>query len=100
MCVFSRYCIGTSDISGINQAKMSTSAARAEDLKKLLRGLLISSPRAITVDQLERDFLLQEGHGVPFRELGYPSFLKYLESIPDTVVVSFVYCLSSIGIIE
>jgi len=92
--VFGRYRIGTVDISGINQAKMSTPAARAEDLKILLRGLLISSPRAITVDQLERDFILQEGHDVPFRKLGYPSFLKYLESIPDTVVVSFVYCLS------
>jgi hypothetical protein len=79
---------------------MSTPAARAEDLKKLLRGLLISSPRAITVNQLERDFLQQEGHGVPFRELGYPSFLKYLESNPDTFVVSFVYCLGSSGVIE
>jgi len=71
---------------------MSAPAARAEDLKMLLRGLLISSPHAITVDQLERDFLHEEGHEVPFRELGYPSFMKYLESIPDTVVVSFVYC--------
>jgi len=79
---------------------MSTPAARAEDLKKLLRGLLISSPRAITVDQLERDFFQQEGHGVPFRELGYPSFMKYLESNPDTFAVSFVYFLGSSGIIE
>jgi hypothetical protein len=70
---------------------MSRPAGRAEELKKLLRALLISSPRAITVDQLESDFLLQEGHGAPFRELGYPSFMKYLESIPDRVVVSFVY---------
>jgi len=94
MCVFSRYCIGTIDISGINQLKMSTPAARAEDLKMLLRGLLVSSPHAITVDQLERDFLQQEGHEVPFRKLGYPCFMKYLESIPDTVFVSFVYCVS------
>ena len=79
---------------------MSTPAARAEDLKKLLRGLLISSPHAVTVDQLERDFVQQEGHVVPFRELGYPCFMKYLESIPDTCVVSFVYCLSSSGVIE
>jgi hypothetical protein len=91
MCVFSRYCIVTSDISGINQAKMSMPAARAEELKILLHGLLISSPRGITVDHFERDFLLQEGHGAPFHELGYPSFMKYLESIPDTFVVSFVF---------
>jgi len=73
---------------------MSTPTARPEELKILLRALLISSPCAITVDQLERDFLQREGHGVPFRELGYHSFMMYLESIPDTVDVSFVYCLS------
>ena len=100
VCFFSRYCIDTRDISGINQANMSTPAARAEDLKIILRGLLISSPHALTVDQLERDFVEQEGHNVPFRELGYPSFMKYLESIPDAVVVSFVYCLSSNGVTE
>ena len=100
VCVFSRYRIDTSGISGINQANMSTPAARAEDLKIILRSLLISSPHAITVDQLERDFVQLEGHDVPFREIGYPSFMKYLESIPDTVVVSFVYCLSSNGVTE
>ena len=73
---------------------MSMPTARAEDLKMILHDLLISSPHAITVDQLERDFILQEGRNVPFRELGYPSFMKYLESIPDTVVVSFVHYLS------
>jgi hypothetical protein len=77
---------------------MSTPAVGAEDLKKILRSLIVSSPQNITVDQLERDFLLQEGHVVPFRKLGYPSFIKYLESIPDTLYVSFVCCLSSSGI--
>jgi hypothetical protein len=72
---------------------MSTLAAKAEDLKIILRGLLISTPNTITADQLERDFKLQEGQHVPFRELGYPTFLKYLESIPDTVVVSFIHYL-------
>jgi hypothetical protein len=79
---------------------MATPAARTEDLKRLLHALLILSPHGIAVDQLERECILWEGRDVPFRELGYPSFLKYLESIPDTVIVSFVYCLSSSGIIE
>ena len=79
---------------------MSMPAARAEDLKIILRSLLISSPLAMTVDQLERDFVELEVHDVPFREIGYPSFMKYLESIPDTVVASFVFCLSSSGITE
>jgi len=75
-------------------------AARSEDLKRILRAFLISSPDGITVNELEKEFLLWEGHDVPFRELGYPSFIKYLESIPDTVEVSFVYFLSSSGIVE
>jgi len=79
---------------------MATPAARADDLKRVLHALLVSSPHGIAIDQLERDFLLLDGCDVPYHELGYPSFLKYLESIPDTVVVSFVYCLSSSGIIE
>jgi hypothetical protein len=99
MCLFSRFCIGTRDISGINKAKMSTPEARAE-LKNIVSALLVSSPCAITVDQLERDFSLTMGYGIPFRELGYPTLMKYLESIPDTAVVSFMYCLSSGGIIE
>ena len=94
MCVFCRHCIGTIDISKIIQVKMSTPLARAEELKNILRALLISSPHAITVDQLERDFLQYEGHKVPLRKLGYPSFMKYLESIPDAAVVSFVYFVS------
>jgi hypothetical protein len=79
---------------------MATPAARAEDLKRILRALLTLSPDGIAADELEKEFLLWEGHDVPFRELGYPSFMKYLESIPDTVDVRFVYCLSSSGIIE
>ena len=72
---------------------MSTLAARAEDVKFILHSLLVSSPRVITVDELQRDYRLREGRNVPFLELGYPTFMKYLESIPDTVVVSFVYYL-------
>jgi hypothetical protein len=70
---------------------MAKPAARAEDVKRILHTLLILSPHGIPVYQLERDFFLWEGRDVPFRELGYPSLLKYLESIPDTVFVSFVF---------
>jgi hypothetical protein len=33
---------------------------------------------------------MREGCDVPFHELGYVSFMQYLESIPDTVVCQFV----------
>jgi hypothetical protein len=72
---------------------MMAQAAEWDELKTLLRGLLISSPRAMTADQLQRDFKLHEGRDVPFHKFGYSSFLEYLNSVPDTVVVSFVYYL-------
>jgi hypothetical protein len=81
-----------SDICDISQYKMSLAAVQ-DELKTLLRGLLISSPRAMTIDELQRDYRLQEGQDVPFHKLGYKSFLEYLKSVPDTVVVSFVYYL-------
>jgi hypothetical protein len=71
-------------------------AAVQDELKTILRGLLISSPQAMTADELQTDYKLQEGQDVPFRKLGYKSFLEYLKSVKDSVVVSFVcflrYC--------
>jgi hypothetical protein len=68
-------------------------ASLQDELKTLLRGLLISSPHAMTVDQLWRDYRKQEGHDVPFRKLGYNTFEEYLNSVPDTVLVSSAFYL-------
>lgn len=96
-CVFNRCYVDTSDISGINQGKMSALTAERDQVKTILRGLLISSAQTMTAEQLHRDFRQQEGQNVPYRKLGYNSFLEYLKSIPDAVAVSFVYCLRSSG---
>jgi hypothetical protein len=88
--MFNRCYVDTSDISGINQGKMS---AEQDQIKTILRGLLISSAQTMTAEQLHRDFRYQEGQNVPYHKLGYNSFLEYLKSIPDAVAVSFVYCL-------
>jgi hypothetical protein len=92
--MFNSCYVDTSEISGINQAKMSASAAEPDLVKTILRGLLISSAKTMTAEQLCRDYRLQEGHNVPYHKLGYNTFMEYLRSIPDTVAVSFVYCLT------
>jgi hypothetical protein len=89
--MFDRCYVDISDISGINQAKMSALAADRDQVKTILRGLLISSAHTMTAEQLHRDYKQQEGQNVPYHKLGYNSFLEYLKSIPDAVQVSFVY---------
>jgi hypothetical protein len=91
--MFSRCYVEISDISGINQAKMSALAAEEEQVKIILRGLLISSAHTLTAEQLQRDYKLQEGQNVPYLKLGYSSFMEYLKAIPDAVSVSITYCL-------
>lgn len=58
------------------------------ELKFILKSLLISTPRAITVDELFSDYAKQEGHVFPFRKFGFSCFIDFLLSIPDTVNVS------------
>ncbi|XP_033607617.1 tudor domain-containing protein 5 isoform X4 [Cryptotermes secundus] len=82
-----RCCVDTSDISGIDQDKMSALTAERDQLKTILRGLLISSAQTMTAEQLHRDFKQQEGQNVPYRKFGYSSFLEYLKSIPDAVAI-------------
>ena len=66
---------------------MSQSADLPE-LKTVLRGLLISTKRAMTLNDLSRDFKNQEGYDIPFRKFGFNSLLDFLNSITDTVQVS------------
>lgn len=60
------------------------------ELKSVIRGILVSSPTAMTVRQLDVDFKKTEGAEFPFKKFGSDNFLDYLRSIPDTVVVSLM----------
>jgi hypothetical protein len=71
---------------------MSALAAEQDQVKIILRGLLISSAQTLTAEQLHRDYRLQEGQNVPYHKFGYNSFLEYLKSIPDAVSVSITSC--------
>ncbi|CAG2064722.1 unnamed protein product, partial [Timema podura] len=62
-----------------------TENGELSNVKALLRGLLISSTKAMTIDTLKRDFKEEEGRDIPFQQLGYQSLNAFLESIPDTL---------------
>ncbi|XP_049949163.1 uncharacterized protein LOC126457138 [Schistocerca serialis cubense] len=62
--------------------------AEKAELKSILRGLLISSPKQMTVRELANDFSRQEGREFPFQKYGFRTFVDYLRTIKDTVLLS------------
>ncbi|XP_044752165.1 tudor domain-containing protein 5-like [Coccinella septempunctata] len=62
--------------------------AQLEEVKKILRSLLVSAPVKVTVSSLNKDYRSLEGRGIPFKELGYNSLLHLLHSIPDVLRVN------------
>nr|WFP31747.1 TDRD5 [Locusta migratoria] len=62
--------------------------AEKAELKSILRGLLISSPKQMTVRDLANDFSKQEGREFPYQKFGFRTFVDYLKTIKDTVVLS------------
>lgn len=59
--------------------------ADLDEIKGILRSLLISSPRIMTVEDLRRDYRKEESRECPL--LGYRNFTEFLQSIPDVVTV-------------
>lgn len=57
------------------------------DVKKRIRALLISSKNGSTLKQLYSDYKSVIGEELPYRELGYPSVIALIRSIPDVVSV-------------
>ncbi|KAK7863839.1 hypothetical protein R5R35_003323 [Gryllus longicercus] len=58
-----------------------------EEVKTIIRGLLVSSPVEVTVLKLRRDFKAQEGQDIPFYEFGFRDVTTFLRSIPDVCKV-------------
>ncbi|KAG1685077.1 Tudor domain-containing protein 5 [Nymphon striatum] len=59
------------------------------DVKKLLRSLLISSKTGLSIDQLCRDFRVQEGYPLPYAKFGYPNPSTFLRECQDIAESSF-----------
>lgn len=60
-----------------------------QNTKMVLRSLVNSNPggQGITIEQLNRDYHIQENEPIPFRALGFVSLESFLLSINDTLTV-------------
>lgn len=67
---------------------MSTPLDITKSTKKLLRSLLESVPRSISVKQLDDDYLKFVGSRIPYREMGHSTLVEFLSTIPDVVSCS------------
>ncbi|KMY93740.1 uncharacterized protein LOC6734462 isoform X1 [Drosophila simulans] len=57
-------------------------------VKKVVHSLVVSSPGKLTVEQLMRDYLSEEGCTLPYSKLGFKDAETFLRSIPDMVTVT------------
>ncbi|XP_071947254.1 uncharacterized protein [Antedon mediterranea] len=64
---------------------MTDKAALKEDVKKLVRALLISAPLGLTVRQVEEDFQAVMGYRLPYQKLGYDSASELFRDMKDVV---------------
>lgn len=61
--------------------------------KIILKCLLISSRKYLTIDELNNDYSRSEGHNIPFNSLGFANLKDFLMSISDILSVSVIHCL-------
>ncbi|XP_033121614.1 tudor domain-containing protein 7-like [Anneissia japonica] len=61
--------------------------AQPEDVKKLLRSLLISQKGGVPLQLLASDYRSLIGDHIPFNRFGFRTLEEYLKSIPDVVTI-------------
>lgn len=62
-------------------------ASLLDTTKTVLRSLIVSSPEALTVHQLNKDYNRSEGRDIPFARLGYATLKSFLNSMPDVLTL-------------
>lgn len=59
-----------------------------DEVKKILRSLLVATPRGLSVRDLDKVFREIEGRQIPFREFAFDTLTRFLYSMPETLRVS------------
>lgn len=59
-----------------------------DEVKKILRSLLVATPRGMSVRDLDREFNEIEGRRIPYREFSFDSLNRFLYSMPGILRVS------------
>ncbi|XP_039956448.1 uncharacterized protein LOC120772104 [Bactrocera tryoni] len=70
-----------------------------QEVKAIIKSLVISCPNAITIDELNLDYRNIEGQRIPYHKLGFQTLESFLRSIPDTVNVYGSGPSASVGIV-
>ncbi|XP_011192994.1 uncharacterized protein LOC105218853 isoform X2 [Zeugodacus cucurbitae] len=70
-----------------------------QEIKAVIKSLVVSCPNAITIDELNRDYRSTEGQQIPYQKLGFQTLESFLRSIPDTVNVYGSGPIASVGIV-
>ncbi|XP_054736982.1 tudor domain-containing protein 5 isoform X1 [Anastrepha obliqua] len=58
-----------------------------QEIKLILKSLVLSCPDVITIDALNRDFRSTEGSSIPYKKLGFQTLELFLRSISDTIEI-------------
>lgn len=59
-----------------------------DDVKVCVRSLLISSPKPLSILEIQKDYFLQEGKCIPYDILGFNSVIELLQNMKDVLIVS------------
>lgn len=73
-----------------------------EDLKSIkinLRGLVITSSSAMTIEKLNEDYKEMMGNNIPFVKLGFETLEEFVCSLTDTFLVNSIFCCCFLNII-
>jgi hypothetical protein len=78
---------------------MTNVANKKHEIAKEIRALLMSSPAALTLEEVRRDFHQFMDKPIPFRELGYSTLEDMLRDMTDVLSITYkrgMMCLEAI----
>lgn len=76
------------DEVGLKLAKLPKKMMQLDEVKKVLKSLLVAVSGGMSVANLDREFREMEGRRIPYREFNFNSVTEFLSSMPDTLSVS------------
>lgn len=68
---------------------MTDMAKKRQEIAKEIRALLMSSPAALTIEELRRDFHNFMDRPIPFRDLGYSSLEDMLHDMTEVINITY-----------
>jgi hypothetical protein len=67
-----------------------------DDVKTIVRSILVSYPGNCTISQLLDDYVALEGQHLPYKKLGFNNVLDVIKNMNDILKVSFYIFIISL----